>query len=83
MMKLFLITITDTPFHVGAKNLEELIKAYPNARIIEHVSDKLIVNTGDRYDALVAAHNFIKTGANTYSNEERIALVDLLHNLIK
>jgi hypothetical protein len=78
MKKLFKIknTLDSDWLYVGAKNLVELVEAYPNALVIEHVSDRLSVNSGDRYNLLVKAYKFIDNGANTYTLTERHELLD-------
>lgn len=77
-MKLFKIKNTHDSdwLHVGAKNLAELVEAFPNSLVIEYVSDKLSVNSGDRYNLLVKAYKFIDNGANTHTLTERHGLLD-------
>lgn len=76
MNQLYLITIKDHTFYCGAKNLSVIAEQYPNANKIEFVSEKVVFNSGDRYDLLKEAYNFISSGANTFSNEQRFELKD-------
>lgn len=74
-MKLYLITNgNNDPLYVCANSLRDLVGNFPTATKIEHVSDQVSVNSLEIYDILVKAYKFIKSGANTYTNEERVAL---------
>lgn len=76
MNKLYLITIKNHTFYCGAKDLETIAKQYPNADKIEFVNEKVVFNSSERYDLLNEAYNFISSGANTFSNEQRVDLED-------
>jgi len=83
-MKLFKIkhSADSDWLYVTARTLTELVSYYPNAPVIEHVSDRVSVNTGDRYALLVKAYKFIMSGANTQTKEARLRLQADLEDML-
>jgi len=85
MKKLFMVTLpaSITSFYYACSSLEEVVRDYPNAKRIELIADKVLINSGDRYNLLNECLMFISQGANTFTNVERIELVDKIKAHLK
>lgn len=68
--------MASTEFYYAAKDLHEVANNYPQAKNVKWVADKVMINSGERCDLLKEAFDFIYNGANTYSLEARLSLVD-------
>lgn len=74
--KLYLITVGNISFYCGAPDLEALVKQYPNAVKIEHISDKVVFNSEEGYNLLQKVYQFLELGPNVVSLEEKNNLQD-------
>lgn len=76
MKQLYLITLANTEFYFAAKSLAEVAEMYPQAKNVKWIADEVVVNSGERYDLLKEAYDYINSGANTYTLEVRQSLVE-------
>lgn len=74
--KLYLISVGNSSFYCGAPSLEALVKLYPNATKIEHISDKVVFSGEEGYNLLKKVYEFFKLGPHVFSVEEKNNLQD-------
>jgi len=77
--KLYIITHGESSFYFGGYSLADVAEKYPTADKIEFIDNKLVVQEGDRWDLLKEAYDFISTGANKFTNKERVVLEGKIH----
>ena len=74
MKKLYLVTVNNHSFYFAGYSLKDVGEKYITADKIEFIADKVIIHESDRWDLLKEAYDFIRRGANTFKNEDRVIL---------